>query len=104
MNQTPLPVVPFRYGPSVFLAGGVILFIELAGTRLLAPVYGSSLYVWSALITVTLLAMAAGAWMGGWLADRRPEPRTLSALWIGASITLGAVVPFRHAVFPLGSE
>ncbi len=104
MTETPKPLIPFRFGPSVFLAGAVILFVELAGAKLMAPLYGSSLYVWSALITVTLLAMASGAWAGGYLADRKPEPRVLSLLWLGSALTLGAVMPLRGLIFPLADN
>ena len=45
--------------------------------------------------------MAAGAWWGGWLSDRRPSTGTLSMLWFGASITLGIAIPLRQLVFPL---
>ena len=55
---------------TVFLTGGAIMLIELLGTRIIAPFYGTSLYVWSALITVTMVALALGYFLGGLLADR----------------------------------
>jgi len=97
----PFSPVPFRYGFAVFFAGASVLFIELAGARLLAPVYGSSLYVWSALIAVTLLSIAGGAWGGGWLADRCPQPRIIAFLWLAASFTMGLTIPLRVFVFSL---
>ncbi|MFH1232007.1 MAG: fused MFS/spermidine synthase [Planctomycetota bacterium] len=57
----------------VFLIGAVIMAVELLGTRVLSPLYGSSLYVWSSLITVTLIALSLGYWFGGSLADRIPK-------------------------------
>ena len=42
--------------PSVCLSGAVVMVLEILGTRLIGPVYGTSLYVWSALIAVTLPA------------------------------------------------
>jgi hypothetical protein len=41
------------------------------------PVSGTTLHVWSALITVTLAALAVGYAVGGRLADRRPGLRSL---------------------------
>jgi hypothetical protein len=67
-------------GVLVFLTGGIILVLEIVGARLLSPVFGSSLYVWSALITVTLLSLAVGYEVGGRLADRFPTHRTLRLL------------------------
>lgn len=99
-----VPRLSFRYALSVFLAGAAILFIELAGAKLLAPLFGSGLYVWSALITVTLLSMALGAWWGGWAADAWPHPRTLSLLWMGSSLAVGVAVPLRRVIFPLADQ
>lgn len=46
------------------------MVIELLGTRVIAPFYGTSLYVWSSLISVTMIALATGYFVGGWWADR----------------------------------
>ncbi len=40
----------------VFISGASVLAIEILGTRILGPFYGVSLFLWSALITVTLIA------------------------------------------------
>ena len=45
---------------TVFLTGASVMVIELLGTRLIAPFYGASLYVWSSLISVTMIALAIG--------------------------------------------
>jgi predicted membrane-bound spermidine synthase len=45
---------------TVFLTGASVMVIELLGTRMIAPFYGASLYVWSALISVTMIALAVG--------------------------------------------
>jgi spermidine synthase len=55
---------------TVFLTGAAVMVIELLGTRLVAPFYGASLYVWSSLISVTLIALAVGYFAGGRWADR----------------------------------
>lgn len=54
----------------VFVVGAAIMMVELLGTRVLSPLYGSSLYVWSSLIAVTLISLACGYWVGGSVADR----------------------------------
>ena len=42
----------------VAVAGAAVLAIEILGTRVLGPFYGVSLFLWSALISVTLLALS----------------------------------------------
>jgi spermidine synthase len=72
-------------GTAVFLSGAVLLGVEIAASRVLAPTFGSSLYVWGALIGVVLTGLAVGYWLGGTLADRWPS----LYLFVGA-IALGA--------------
>ncbi len=55
---------------TVFLTGAAVMIIELLGTRLIAPFYGTSLYVWTSMISVTLIALALGYFIGGRWADR----------------------------------
>ena len=54
-----------------FLTGAIVLVVEILGTRVLSPYYGASVYVWSALIGVTLGSLTLGYLAGGWAADRR---------------------------------
>ncbi|HPI73424.1 MAG TPA: fused MFS/spermidine synthase, partial [bacterium] len=54
----------------VTISGAAILAIEILGTRILGPFYGVSLYLWSALISVTLLSLSLGYLWGGSIADR----------------------------------
>jgi len=58
---------------TVFITGAVILILEILGTRIISPFYGSTIYVWSSLIAVTLVALAVGYFLGGWLADKIPK-------------------------------
>jgi spermidine synthase len=78
---------------AVFTSGAALLCTELAASRVLAPFFGNSLFVWGALIGVVLAGLAIGYWSGGALADRLPAPELLAAV-----IALGAVtvlaVPF----------
>jgi spermidine synthase len=52
------------------LCGAVVMIIEVLGSRVIGPFFGASLYVWTSLITVTLVALASGYWSGGLLSDR----------------------------------
>ena len=72
---------------AVFLSGAALLGVEIAASRVLAPTFGSSLYVWGALIGVVLTGLSIGYWAGGTLADRWPSPY----LFVGA-IALGAAL------------
>lgn len=78
-----------------FISGAMTLVIELAGTRLLAPLFGNSLHTWTALIGVVLVSMSLGDYLGGILVDRAPRLSLLGYLLLAASAwTL--LVPLLH--------
>ncbi|HMJ54577.1 MAG TPA: fused MFS/spermidine synthase [Polyangiaceae bacterium] len=78
---------------TVFMTGTAVMLIEILGTRVIGPVFGVSLFVWSALLAVTLTSLAVGYYSGGVLADRRPEPRLLGAVVLASGVLLG-LAPF----------
>ncbi len=82
----PLPLL-------VFAVGMGSLGAEIAAVRLLAPYFGASTVVWANTIGVVLVALSVGYWLGGRLADRRPELRGLCLLALVAAGLL-ALVPF----------
>jgi spermidine synthase len=78
---------------AVFLAGAALLGLEIAASRVLAPYFGNSLYVWGALIGVVLAGLSTGYWVGGAVADRFPTSRLLVAI-LGASSLLVLAIPY----------
>lgn len=86
-SQKPSPSGPDRPGPGLpFLAltagtcGALVMLVEVLGSRVIGPFFGASLFVWTALISVTLVSLAAGYAAGGVVADRSPRPGILYAL------------------------
>ena len=80
-------------GVAVFLAGAALLGLEIAASRVLAPYFGNSLYVWGALIGVVLAGLSTGYWVGGAIADRFPTARLLVAI-LGAASVLVLAIPY----------
>ncbi|MEO8338612.1 MAG: fused MFS/spermidine synthase [Nitrospirota bacterium] len=83
--------------------GAVVMALEIVGSRLLAPVFGNSLFVWGALIGVILAAMSSGYAFGGWVSDRYPGAQVLAGLllfsgaWTFLVAWLGQPVLFKVA-------
>jgi len=71
----------------VSLTGAAVMMIELMGTRIIGPFYGVSLFVWSSLISVTLLALAIGYYIGGLLADKQGDIRLSHVIFLAAIFT-----------------
>ncbi|MBI2349215.1 MAG: fused MFS/spermidine synthase, partial [Deltaproteobacteria bacterium] len=57
----------------VFVSGAVLMALEIVGSRVLAPYFGSSIFVWGSLISVVLAALSVGYYWGGWLSERSPS-------------------------------
>ena len=75
----------------VFASGAIVMVLELVGSRLLAPFFGNSLFVWTSLIGVMLAFMALGGYVGGRLADRRLSTTILFWILLGASASISVV-------------
>lgn len=84
---------------SVFVSGAVVMALELLGSRILAPVFGNSIFVWGSLIGVVLASLSAGYYLGGMLADRRPNLQTLSLVVLGAGVLVLALPTLAPPVF-----
>ena len=70
-----------------FFSGVVVMLVEIAGVRLLSPLFGNSIYTWTALIAVVLFALSFGNVIGGWLADRSGAVSALNAALAISAIT-----------------
>ena len=60
--------------------GGVLMALEILSSRILAPYFGNSVYVWGSIISVFLGALSLGYLWGGRLADRHPSLAALARL------------------------
>src|SRR5688572_11752180 len=54
----------------IFVSGAAILALELIASRIMTPYFGVSLYIWTGILSITLVALAIGYWAGGALAAR----------------------------------
>ena len=84
---------------SVFVSGAVVMALELLGSRLLAPVFGNSIFVWGSLIGVVLASLSAGYYLGGKLADLRPQLQTLSLILFVAGVLVLILPSLTPPVF-----
>jgi len=77
----------FRFYWVVAVCGAVIMALEILASRVLAPAFGNSVYVWGSIISVFLAALAAGYRLGGRLADREPSLPALGRLVLLAALS-----------------
>lgn len=62
----------------VFLCGAMVMSFEILGSRVLAPNFGNSIFVWGSLISIFLAGLSAGYFWGGKVADIHPSTKKLA--------------------------
>jgi spermidine synthase len=78
------PVSLLPAGPGlrllVLVSGAVLMGLEIVGSRILAPYFGNSVFVWGSLISLFLIALSVGYYIGGGLSDRYPSQAFLNTI------------------------
>ena len=71
-----------------FFTGAATMVLEMTGSRLVAPYFGTSLIVWTALIGIIMTSLCIGNGLGGSVADKRPEGKLLGRILITAAVII----------------
>lgn len=102
MSPAVAPIPRWR-NPALYLAAGwsgfFVMGVELLGGRLMAPYFGSSIFVWGALIAVFMAALAVGYLIGGQLSLRTPSLTGLGLLLMAEALLALPIVFFGDAAF-----
>lgn len=84
-----------------FIEGAAVMAAELCGAKLLAPVFGSSLYVWASVMGITLFALAAGYFYGGLVSEKsKDHSKKLFQILIAAALFLLLMPVIAHYLVP----
>ena len=75
----------------VFTGGFASIGVELTASRLIAPYFGNSTFIWATLIGLTLTFLSLGYYLGGRIADRRPSAVLLYTVTAVAAVAAGLV-------------
>jgi spermidine synthase len=86
---------------TVFICGAVLLGVEIIGSRVLAPYFGSSIFVWGSLISTFLAGLTLGYYAGGFLADRKPHLSSMAGLILVSGL-LVVILPLVAPVINQG--
>jgi spermidine synthase len=82
------------------VTGGAIMIVEILGAKMLSPYVGTSHFVWTAQIAVTLIALSLGYYVGGWFVDKSPRVSALYwAILLAAAylaLTVAVVEPVAY--------
>ncbi|HJT15847.1 MAG TPA: fused MFS/spermidine synthase, partial [Thermoanaerobaculia bacterium] len=88
-----------------FVAGGILMSLEMVAFRLYAPYFGYSIYVWGTMICVVMAALVGGYFAGGRLADSpRAESHLFIAILAGAAWQLLILFAMRPLLTSLAER
>jgi predicted membrane-bound spermidine synthase len=65
-----------------FIEGAAVMAAELLSAKMLAPFFGTTIYAWAAVLAITLFALAAGYYAGGFFTTRYSSIRILRVILI----------------------
>ncbi len=82
----------------VFFGGFAIMILEIIGARYLGIDFGGSFYVWTSQIGVILIALAAGYYIGGGLADRLRRAKYLTLLLLPTAVYVALIPDFAGRI------
>ena len=96
----------------IFISGGAILALELLASRIMTPYFGVSLYIWTGILSITLVSLALGYWAGGRYAGGRdgkplPAARLVQSFALMPAVAAIAIVAaclaYPHLFSPLAN-
>ncbi len=82
-----------KFIPLIIIEGATVMVVELCGAKLMAPIFGGSLFVWAAILAITLSALAFGYYYGGVLSSKTNLNNKLYQVIVIASCFI-ALMPF----------
>jgi hypothetical protein len=79
-------------------SGFYVMLVELLSGRLIAPSFGSSIYVWGSVIFVFMLGLSIGYLLGGIYSQYNPSVKRLAAILALSALTTLPTVAFGDAI------
>ncbi len=83
---------------AIFLCGAIVMVYEIVGSRVVAPHFGTSIYVWTSLIGIILASLSTGYWLGGRLADKKPQYSSLAWVILLAAVLIGLTTLIKENI------
>lgn len=88
---------------AVFSGGMVTMMVEMSASRLLGSVFGTSNLVWAVIIGLILIYLTLGYFLGGKLADKRPEHEVFFRMMLWGGFAAGVVPLVSRPVLRLAA-
>ena len=81
-----------------FINGFVMMSFEMIGAKILSPYFGNAMNTWGSIITVFMLFLAAGAWIGGSISQKTLNFKALILKLLGMILSMMVVLLFSQEI------
>jgi hypothetical protein len=88
------PVSPYFLLFAAFTEGAVLMSLEILSSKIIAPYYGSSLYVWTAVLGITMGGLAVGYFLGGVFSENKINKASQLMIMLAAAAFLMLLLPY----------
>lgn len=88
---------------SAIVSGAAVMVLEIIATKILEPFLGSSIFTWIGVISVMMAALSLGYFLGGKLADRKPESSYVAFIFILSGLFIALIPLISYPVLELSS-
>jgi spermidine synthase len=99
-QERPRPPRLKQYEALIFITGAATLSLEVLASRIMTPYFGVSLYIWSGILSITLIFLALGYQWGGQISRRRDRDALQLSL-LAAPLWAALAIVLATAVYPV---
>lgn len=87
---------------TIFITGACIMVLEILGVRIIASQLGTTIIVWSMMISTIITSLAIGYYIGGILADRILSYVVRACIVFFSGVMVALIIPIRPHIFAIG--
>jgi len=89
---------------SAFISGASMMILEVMGTRMIEPFLGNSIFTWIGVLSVMMVSLSLGYFLGGRIADRKPHGTYVGLILILSGISVALIPLFSHPALKFASK
>lgn len=84
-----------------FTSGAIVMALEIATSRILTPVFGSTIFTWGSLIGIILSGLSLGYFFGGKISDNHPKFDKICGIVFSVGLFIIGIPFFASSVIDL---
>lgn len=84
-----------------FVEGGAVMCVELCSAKILTPFFGPTIYIWAAVLGITLTALMCGYYLGGYISSKNQKKAIIYWLMLIGGLLLTITPIIADIILPI---